>query len=980
MSQETEGLRSLSGNTRSLYRTLLYGSLLLTIFLSGIYFFHLKTLEIINLKVTDIILTSAKAPEPKVDIVTVAIDEASLKAYGQWPWPRYRLAQLLDKIATGGAKSIGIDIIFAERDRTSPQLWQKTLRDDFGYDLDTSGMTADIVDHDIYLATILARGPYVLGHTFLFGDTAAGQQPCTLHPVSLSQRKGEELSVPDTNFYKASGVICNYRILANAASSSGFFNGTADIDGIIRRLPLLIEFNGKVYPSFALAVLMQFHRNNVLISDRDRASINHLFLADFPLPTDEQGNYLLGPIRPEKSADFSATEILAEKTNPDIFKDKIVLVGLTAAGLAQEFPTLLAPSSSSLSLHRYALESLASDLHTTRTHLFPVLETLFSMLLCLILAVCVAYLSTIRAIVFYLLTAALSWFAAITIYQNSGYLFSPLLPTISVTLSFCLLLTLKFYHFQQQAKAETGDTVLLLKSSETNLQSILKTIPDIVFRLDTRGNFTFISPAIVKYLKSPESLLGRPIIELVAPEDRNKTQQRLTERRTGERATVDLEIRLLLTKEDSESVETHRYFSLSAEGIYRPEGSNSNRFLGTQGIVKDITNRKRLEHQLIQAQKMEVIGSLAAGIAHDLNNILSGLVSYPDLLLLEIPKDDPLYKKIQVIQKSGKKAAVIVQDLLTLARRGITVDDICSINMIITEYLDSAEFQLVKTRHPNTTIRTELQDNILNVRGSAAHLSKVIMNILHNGLEAMPSGGEILISTNNVCVDTLLTGYENIPPGDYVCTSVSDSGVGISQGDMNRIFEPFYTKKSMQYSGTGLGMTVIWATIKDHKGYIDIQSKEGIGSTLKFYLPITREIAPNQKYRIVLDDYLGSETILIVDDISEQVDIAKNMLNKLGYTVHSAASGEQALESITQRPVDLVILDMIMPGGLDGLETYQEIIKLYPHQKAIITSGFSESERVKQLLHLGAGDYVQKPYTMEKLGIAVRGELDRKTI
>ena len=153
-----------------------------------------------------------------------------------------------------------------------------------------------------------------------------------------------------------------------------------------------------------------------------------------------------------------------------------------------------------------------------------------------------------------------------------------------------------------------------------------------------------------------------------------------------------------------------------------------------------------------------------------------------------------------------------------------------------------------------------------------------------------------------------------------------------------------------------------------------------MGSTLKFYLPITRERAPNQKSRIVLDDYLGSESILIVDDIPEQIDIAQSMLTKLGYTVYSAAGGEQALKIITQQPVDLVILDMIMPGGLDGLETYQEIIKLYPHQKAIITSGFSESERVKKLLHLGAGDYVQKPYTMEKLGVAVRGELDRKTV
>jgi CheY-like chemotaxis protein len=254
------------------------------------------------------------------------------------------------------------------------------------------------------------------------------------------------------------------------------------------------------------------------------------------------------------------------------------------------------------------------------------------------------------------------------------------------------------------------------------------------------------------------------------------------------------------------------------------------------------------------------------------------------------------------------------------------------------------------------------------------------MNLLNNGLEAMPAGGDISISTSNMYVDTYLEGFEHIPEGEYVRVAVSDSGVGIPESDLKQIFEPFYTKKSMHLSGTGLGMTIVWATIKDHKGYIDIQSTEGRGTTFKLYLPTTREDIPAQQRRLVLDDYLGSETILIVDDIQEQLDIAKNMLTKLGYTVHSATSGEKALETINRQPVDLVILDMIMPGGLDGLETYQEIVKLYPHQKAIITSGFSESDRVKKLLQLGVGAYVQKPYTLEKLGIAVKRELERKIV
>jgi two-component system, cell cycle sensor histidine kinase and response regulator CckA len=236
------------------------------------------------------------------------------------------------------------------------------------------------------------------------------------------------------------------------------------------------------------------------------------------------------------------------------------------------------------------------------------------------------------------LLVGVNWIGAETIYQYYGYIFSPLLPTVSMIANFFLLTTFKFWHFQLQAKSETGNALLLLKSSETILESILRTIPDIVLRLDNSGNLTFISPAIFKYMKSNENILGRPIFDYVMPEDRDRARYKLNERRTGERATVNLEIRLLFTREDRQTEEDHRFFSVSAEGIYRENTADPQEFIGTQGIIKDITDRKRLERQLLQAQKMEVVGNLAAGIAHDLNNILSGLVSYPDLLLMEIPK------------------------------------------------------------------------------------------------------------------------------------------------------------------------------------------------------------------------------------------------------------------------------------------------------------------------------------------------------
>jgi CheY-like chemotaxis protein len=228
-----------------------------------------------------------------------------------------------------------------------------------------------------------------------------------------------------------------------------------------------------------------------------------------------------------------------------------------------------------------------------------------------------------------------------------------------------------------------------------------------------------------------------------------------------------------------------------------------------------------------------------------------------------------------------------------------------------------------------------------------------------------------------VYLDKDKKGYEFIPEGEFVFLSVRDEGIGISEKDLKRIFDPFYTKKSMKRSGSGLGMTVIWATVKDQDGYIDISSREGKGTQFDIYFPATREKVDEKSTRVVLEDYLGSEKILVVDDIQEQRQIAVEMLSKLGYRVSAVSSGEEAVRLMKTQTADLLVLDMIMDPGIDGLETYRRIIAEHPKQRAIIASGYAETERVKALQRLGGGAYVRKPYTLENIGLAVRKELDR---
>jgi len=391
-------------------------------------------------------------------------------------------------------------------------------------------------------------------------------------------------------------------------------------------------------------------------------------------------------------------------------------------------------------------------------------------------------------------------------------------------------------------------------------------------------------------------------------------------------------------------------------------------------------DKRKLEAQLQRARKMEAIGTLAGGVAHDLNNILSGVVSYPDLLLMDLPEDSFLRKPLLTMKRSGEKAAAIVQDLLTLARRGVAVSETIDLNRIVADYLNSPEFAKLQQYHPEARICTRISPEPVLLTGSPVHLSKCLMNLVSNAVEAMPEGGTVTICTAMRHVPAPIitnTDVANIVPGDYACLTVSDTGTGISPGDLERIFEPFYTKKTMGRSGTGLGMAVVWGTVKDHKGYIDIQTSEGQGSTFTLFFPASHAIprvAPRTKPPLEALSGNG-QTILVVDDVPEQREIASSLLEKLGYRVETAESGEAAVRYLQSHEVDLVILDMIMNPGIDGLETYRRILKIHPHQRAIIASGYSETKRIHELQRLGGGVCIRKPYTLETIGRAVKEEL-----
>jgi two-component system cell cycle sensor histidine kinase/response regulator CckA len=514
-----------------------------------------------------------------------------------------------------------------------------------------------------------------------------------------------------------------------------------------------------------------------------------------------------------------------------------------------------------------------------------------------------------------------------------------------------------------------------LRVSEEKYRSILDKMQEGYWEVDLPGNFTFINESIAKFMGySHDELIGMNNRKYTTPEMANKIYRAFNQvYRTGQPINIiDYEV---LAKDGRKIV---------LEGSISLIHDKSGQPIGFRGINRDVTKRKQVEKALKQSEekvarfkKMESLGLLAGGVAHDLNNILSGITSYPELLLLDMPKKSKYRKPIETIQESGHRAAAIVDDLLTVARGVATTKDPLDLNGLISSYLDSPEFNKLKQFHPLAAFKTSLDRDLLNVSGSYVHIRKALMNLVSNASEAIEGSGNVTISTMNSNIDRPLRGYDNVNTGKYVVLSVSDEGSGISSDDLERIFEPFYTKKIMGRSGTGLGLAVVWNVVQDHKGYIDVKTGED-GTTFVLYFPVTSREISDRGSAITIDDFKGNaETILVVDDVERQREISCRMLDTLGYKTKAVSSGEGAVEYLKENSVDLLLLDMIMDPGINGRETYARVRRIHPNQKAIIISGFTETDDVKKAQKLGAGKYIKKPVTLEKLGMALKEELEK---
>lgn len=401
--------------------------------------------------------------------------------------------------------------------------------------------------------------------------------------------------------------------------------------------------------------------------------------------------------------------------------------------------------------------------------------------------------------------------------------------------------------------------------------------------------------------------------------------------------------------------------------------------------VRDLTasrqeelQRIQLQEKLVNAQRMESIGLMAGSVAHDLNNILSSIVTFPELLLMDMSATEKYRKDIALIQQAGKQAAAVVADLLTVARGSTSSKQQCNLNTLLKEYSNSIDCQQLRRLHPGIPIQLQLESNLPNIEASAIHITKSIINLVTNAAEAIGSEGKITIRTANRSFESHYDGYEKIPAGRYAVLSVQDSGPGIARQALPHLFKPFFSRKEMGRSGTGLGLTVIWNTIRDHQGFIDIVSNAH-GTRFDLYFPSSITLKSRSGETVFpIESLCGKgERILVVDDEEIQRQITSSILNRLGYSAAAVDNGEKAIEYVRHEPVDLLLLDMVMDPGINGYETYRRILQIQPEQRAVVASGYFNPDDRDKIRALGVSQYLTKPFSVTSLARAVQEEIRR---
>jgi len=528
---------------------------------------------------------------------------------------------------------------------------------------------------------------------------------------------------------------------------------------------------------------------------------------------------------------------------------------------------------------------------------------------------------------------------------------------------------------QKALKLEKDRINEKLNLSEEKYRYLVENSPDIIYTLDADGNFTFLSEAL-EHLSgfTVDELIGKHYTTIVCEEDREKARWFFDERRSRDRAASAIELRLKAAGDwqQDDSVRQYLTVEIKSMGIYEESSKDGKRrYVGTHGVIRDISERQRLQTQLQNAERMEALGTLAGGIAHDFNNMLMGIQGRSSLISMELEVSLPIIEHLSAIDDYICSAKDLTNRLLGLARGGKYEVKPTDINELILKTVN-----MFGRTKKEIAIETRLHNANIVVEVDRGQIEQVLLNLYVNAWQAMLEGGALKIESTDVALGDKACKPYQIEPGRYVHISVTDTGIGMDQKTLQRIFDPFFTTKE-KTRGTGLGLASAYGIIKNHNGIINAQSEIGRGTTFNIYLPITEkpmvgETSPKQTIS------KGSETLLLVDDENIIIDVGQALLKNLGYRVIGVKSGKEAVEVVRRKglDIDLVILDMVMPG-MDGGKTFDRIREICPEMPVMLSSGYAMSSQAEQIMSRGCDGFIQKPFSIYELSQKVRQILDK---
>lgn len=502
-----------------------------------------------------------------------------------------------------------------------------------------------------------------------------------------------------------------------------------------------------------------------------------------------------------------------------------------------------------------------------------------------------------------------------------------------------------------------------LIESKLKYQELFELLLEGVALLNENGKIIFCNPAFINILEanSMDQIIGKNIRDFLTEPDSESERGIRESWLKGTNCQVEIDI--ITIKGNKKTI--------LVSGT--PKLNQDNKLESVIVAIIDITESKKLREFASYAQRLEAAGKIAGQVAHDFNNLLAPMVAYPELIKAAIPDDGFVLGMINDIESAAKAMADINQQLLTLSRRGHYNLEVINLNDVINHAINQNSHSL-----ESIDLITDFDPGLMNIKGGGAQILRIVSNLIANALDAMPEKGRLTIKTENYYLHKRsgITGI--IPKGEYCKVSISDTGCGIAEDVIPKIFDAFFTTKvADKKRGSGLGLSVVHAVMEDHHGYIDLESKVGKGTTFYLYFPITRDVIETSAVNEIKG---GTESIMIIDDDQLQRNVNANLLNRLGYKVETVDSGENALVILSKKNFDLLIIDMIMPGGMDGTETYRKSLEINPNQKGLIISGFAETDRVKEATRLGAGQFLKKPLSMKTLAAAIRDELDKKVM